>query len=415
MCIQTEKLMASINFYLYPYINKKNEQLVILVYQQRGAKLNHSTNIKIQAKAWDTKKQRVKSAYRNAADYNAYLDSLREQVTRAMLDLKIQGLDPSVELMRERLFPQKSKEVTLLQGLRKFIEAHRSTHSHEFVQKYQTMQTDLERYEQLHKTTLLYTHMDAPFFERYTQFLITEKQNTNNTIARKLSFLKTFLNWSGRHKLHQCKEYTEVKILTPKRAGHIALTESELDNLAKLNLKKEERLERVRDVFCFGCYTGLRYSDVENLKPENIVDLPGENGSVMKALRLNIIKTHEHLTVPLSALALAILEKYDYRLPVVSNQKTNAYLKELGQLAKLETPVQRVVFRGSERIETTQPKHELLTTHTARRTFATISASRGMNLVVLQRILGHATIQQTMEYIKEVEGAKVSEVLKVWG
>lgn len=302
-----------------------------------------------------------------------------------------------------------------MQGLRKFIDAHRATHSHEFVQKYQTMQADLERYEVLHKTTLLYIHMDAAFFERYTQFLITEKQNSNNTIARKLGFLKTFLNWSARHKLHKHKEYEEVKTPTAKRVVHVALSESELDKLAKLNLQANERLERVRDIFCFGCYTGLRYSDVENLKPENIVDLQGESGSIMKALRLNIIKTHEHLTVPLSALALAILERYDYCLPVVSNQKTNAYLKELGQLAKLDTPVQRVVFRGSERIETTQPKHELLTTHTARRTFATISASRGMNLVVLQRILGHATIQQTMEYIKEVEGAKVSEVLKVWG
>ncbi|MBX3101771.1 MAG: site-specific integrase [Bacteroidetes bacterium] len=407
--------MASINFYLYPYVNKKNEQLVILVYQHKGAKLNHSTNIKIQAKAWDTGKQRVKPQYPNAADYNAYLASLREQVTRAMLELKIQGLEPVVPRMRERLFPKENKDLTLLQGLFKFIEAHRTTHSHEFVQKYQTMQADLERYEQVNRVTLHYSQMDSGFFERYTQFLITEKKNTNNTVAKKLSFLKTFLGWSVRHKLHHNRDFEEAKTLSPKRSIHIALTESELQHLARLNLKKDERLERVRDVFCFGCYTGLRYSDIENLKPENIVDLPGENGHKSKGLRINIIKTHEHLTIPLAAPALSLLEKYGYQLPVMSNQKTNVYLKELGKVARLDSPVQRVTFRGSERIETRQSKYELVTTHTARRTFATLSAARGMNLVVLQRILGHANIKQTMEYIKEVEGAKISEVQKVWG
>jgi integrase len=92
-----------------------------------------------------------------------------------------------------------------------------------------------------------------------------------------------------------------------------------------------------------------------------------------------------------------------------NNQKTNAYLKEIGQEAGIESPVQQVRHVDA----TTQPKYACITTHTALRTFATLSAACGMNPIILQRILGHATLNQTLDYIKEIDGT--AEMLKVRG
>jgi integrase len=96
-----------------------------------------------------------------------------------------------------------------------------------------------------------------------------------------------------------------------------------------------------------------------------------------------------------------------------NNQKTNAYLKEIGQEAGIESPVQQVRHVGSRVDATTQPKYACITTHTAWRTFATLSAACGMNPIILQRILGHATLNQTLDYIKEIDGT--AEMLKVRG
>jgi len=407
--------MATINFYLHPKRDLQGDQLIILVVQHKGQKLNHSTGIKLSAKNWDKRHQRVKPQARFALNQNLLLNNLRDKAQNAILQLRMQGTEPTVANIRGVMFPQSEEVAKVLPSLNKFIESHRSSHSLGFLNKYNTLYTELEAIGGPEASGLHFTQLDATFMERYHHYLLEVKQNTNNTIAKKLGFLQAFLNWAAKNKLTIQNELPEIQLPPKRRAVHIALTRQELERLACLPLGELPKLERVRDVFCFGCYTGLRYSDIENLKPENVVELSREVGATTRGLRIHMVKTQDFLTVPLIPQALGLLEHYNYHLPVISNQKTNKFLKELGQLAGLDTPVQQVRFRGRERIENTLPKYELLTTHTARRTFATLSASGGMNLVILQRILGHANIKQTMEYIKEVEGAKITEMEKVWG
>jgi integrase len=125
--------------------------------------------------------------------------------------------------------------------------------------------------------------------------------------------------------------------------------------------------EKVRDVFCFQCYTGQRFSDIANLKREDI------KGNTW---HLHTYKTRDIIKVPLTPGALDILKKYENQanpLPVISHQKTNDIIKEVCEKAKINSLETKVMYRGKERIEIKKPKHDLISTHTARRTFVTLS------------------------------------------
>ena len=161
------------------------------------------------------------------------------------------------------------------------------------------------------------------------------------------------------------------------------LTQEEIIRIEKKEFKIE-RLNVIRDIFIFCVYTGLAYAEVESLCPDNITT--GMDGELW--LNIHRKKTKKDYQVPLFPQALKILEKYknnprclqkDRCLPVPSNVKYNAYLKEVGDMAEI-------------------PKDKPLVSHLARKTFAcTIGLANGMNIGVLSKILGHASIQVTLD------------------
>jgi integrase len=161
------------------------------------------------------------------------------------------------------------------------------------------------------------------------------------------------------------------------------LTQAEIDRIQNKEFKVE-RLNVIRDIFIFCCYSGLAYAEVEALCPDNVTT--GMDGEPW--LSIHRKKTDKHYQVPLFPIALKLLEKYKIHprclkkgrcLPVPSNVKYNAYLKEIGDMAEI-------------------PKDKPLVSHLARKTFAcTIGLANGMNIGVLSKILGHASIQVTLD------------------
>jgi integrase len=164
-------------------------------------------------------------------------------------------------------------------------------------------------------------------------------------------------------------------------------------------------LERVRDIFCFGCFTGLRYSDISRLRKEHI-----------KGREINMVseKTTEHLNIPLNNYTSSILKKYNYALPVISIQKANDFLKDAGKLAKIEESVILTKFRGVAEIQIKKPKYEFLTTHAARRTFVTLSLEKGMRPETVMSITGHKEYRTFKKYIKITSKVKLIEMKKIW-
>ena len=233
-----------------------------------------------------------------------------------------------------------------------------------------------------------------------------ELEHLNNTVGKYISALKTFMRWAAKRGYHENYIFEQFKAYR-EEADVVYLTDEELTTLYELDLSNRTSLEQVRDVFCLGCYTGLRFSDIAALRPENIVK--GE-------IHLTTYKTKQVLSIPLTLKATEIIKKYidsPSFLPIISNQKTNDYLKVLGEIAGIDEPIIKTRFRGAERVEETHPKHQLLTTHTARRTFITLSLEKGMRAETVMKISGHKDYKTFKKYIAISEKMKRVE-MAVW-
>jgi len=191
----------------------------------------------------------------------------------------------------------------------------------------------------------------------------------------------------------------------------IFLTRDELQRIRDLEIPETKNyLERVRDVFLFCCFTGLRYSDVYNLRKSDIKD---------GHIEITTIKTHDYLVIELNDHSRAILEKYedvhfegDKALPVTSNQKMNTYLKELGKLAGIDEPIKQTYYIGNERKEEVHPKHELLASHVGRRTFICNALSLGIPAQVVMKWTGHSDYKAMKPYIDIADDIKAESMTK---
>ncbi len=231
----------------------------------------------------------------------------------------------------------------------------------------------------------------------------------NTTIAKDVSFVRWFLRWSFFAGYYHGNLHDSFK---PKLKGTdgaakeiIFLTMDEVKKLEEWPFKPgQNALERVRDVFLFCCFTGLRYSDVAKLKRMDIK--PG-------FIKVVTQKTNDGLKIELNRHSQAILDKYgdckfrdDLALPVISNQKMNDALKDLGKLCGIDEPVRIVYFKGNERHEEIMPKYELMTTHCARRTFVITALQLGIPSEVIMRWTGHSSFKAMKPYYKIVDEMK---------
>lgn len=222
---------------------------------------------------------------------------------------------------------------------------------------------------------------------------------SNNTINKQLGLLKWFLRWAENNNYPTSPDWKKFssRLKQPERTI-VFLDWDELMTVYNCAIPEQKQyLARVRDVFCFCCFTGLRYSDVANLRRSDVYQ---------NHIRVTTIKTTDTLNIELNQYAKTILQKYegecypgDLALPVISDQRMNEYLRELGELARLTTPVRKIYFTGSERIEEVRPKYEYLTTHCGRRTFICNALSFGIPANVVMKWTGHSDYSAMKPYI----------------
>lgn len=206
------------------------------------------------------------------------------------------------------------------------------------------------------------------FIEEFDDFL--RQFNGHNTAMKNLYRLKAVTTYALKVKRYITEDPFVGKPLTLKKVSPVYLTETELKMLIAKTMAVQ-RLEQVKDLFLFQCFTGLAYADMRNLKAEWIDQM---------IIKTNRQKSGEPTLAFMYQTARNILEKYHYKLPIVSNQKMNAYLKEIADICCIS---------------------KKLTTHVARHTYATtINLKNGVSLQTVQKLLGHATIKQTEHYAR---------------
>lgn len=241
---------------------------------------------------------------------------------------------------------------------------------------------------------------------QFVAYLRDDANLRNSTIKKQIGFLKWFLRWANAKGYHVIRDF---EIFSPKLKDTekkvIFLEWDELMKVYNFEFPENKRyLERVRDVFCFCCFTSLRYSDVANLKWHNVSD---------NYIMITTIKTADTLKIELNDFSKAILEKYkDYSfpnnkvLPVITNQKMNEYIKQVGYVCGINTPINITYYRGNKRIDEVYPKYQLLGTHSGRRTFICNALMLGISPEVVMKWTGHSDYKSMGPYIDIADSYK---------
>ncbi len=297
------------------------------------------------------------------------------------------------------------------------------------IKVYITTRNHIEAYQKAKRVKITLEQASYGFLQGFYNYLISEVGHINITAAKQVTTVKTFLSFARKHgyKVNQTYHDFNVKRETLEV---IALTENEFITLYTFDLSDYDKflpvvkvengkevtsklgyktLEKVRDILCFSCVTGLRYSDLAQLRSEHI------KGS---EIQLTVTKTREIIKVPLNQYSKSILDRYRLNiqpLPMISNQKLNVYIKELCKLATINDQVQIVRYQGAKRIEKTYPKYELISAHTGRKTFATLSLEKGANAEEVMSMTGHRSYNSFKRYVKITEERKKLVMQKAWG
>ncbi|GEM67164.1 hypothetical protein SMI01S_07700 [Sphingobacterium mizutaii NBRC 14946 = DSM 11724] len=300
----------------------------------------------------------------------------------------------------------------------RYIQENQATRVKGSLKVYGTLKKHLQNFEIYRKKKVTFGEINYSFFQEFRAYLFQlerkvgdeKRQMLNSTIAKQIKTLKTFLKYARLQGIIVDRSYEDFTVKKDEK-DIIALTQDEFDLLYNADLSENKRLERIRDIFCFSCTTGLRWSDLQNLEWHNI------RGN---EIIITVHKTREKLSIPLSQISAAILYKYKQLdlptpLPRIAGQTFNKYIKELCQLLSFDTSIEMVRNRGAERVVTIKQKWELISAHTGRRTFVTLSLEKGIAAEYIMRITGHKDYKSFKRYIDLTEKSKAQVVVNAWG
>jgi integrase len=406
---QKVKAMSTINFYLKA-ADKKGECPIYLTYQKKGEKFRYFTKLKTPEKSWSN--QRVKPNYIGYSETNSILDDINNILKEIERESIFNKKDYGIEIIKKK-FQLKFSGLTVANDFfktyDKFIEDNKATKATWTIKGYKGLKTKLLKFSVAKNYTITFEIIDFNFYEAFVSYMLKDLGNLNNTVGSYIKNLKVFLQWAiDREHTSQNYNFRKFKVFSDE-ADTIYLTENELMTLYRKRFSK--RLTPVKDTFCFACFTGLRFSDLEKLSNAHIKD---------NYIEIKAEKTRDNVRVPLNHFAKDLLSKYkdqnkDRALPTgITNQKTNAFLKEIGELAKIDSSVRLEQFSGSNRKVTMKPKYELITTHTARRTFVTLALEKGIRAEVVMAMTGHKSYKNFMKYVKITDKVMEQEMNRVW-
>ena len=284
--------------------------------------------------------------------------------------------------------------------------------------KYETIRYNLKSFRDwkrkngLPNFDVTFEYFDEDGFQSFVDYLREVKEYVNTTIRKDIVMLKVVIRWAYRRRYHNNSMFEAFRpALKSAPRKVVFFNKKELEKLENFEIPKSKLyLIRVRDVFLFQCYTGIRYSDLANLRRCDVHDT---------YIEITTIKTVDSLRIELNTHSKAILKKYEpfnfkdgKALPVVSNQKMNTYLHELCELAGFDEPIRITYYRGNERFDEIKPKHKVVGTHTGRRSFICNAIGMGIAPQVVMKWTGHSDYKAMKPYIDVCDDIKAEAMKK---
>ncbi len=394
-----EKSFGLLFFMRKPRGYKTGEIVISMRITVDGTAAEVSTKRKCDPVKWNPDAGRMYGKTDDVKLFNAFLDTLQQKVFEAKRQLVETDKEVTAENIKNKLLgiePGKEKHM-LMEVFRHHNDQMQSLIGQEFssgtLERYQTSFRHTQSFLQVRYkvSDMDITKLNHEFITEYEHWLRCTRKCGHNSTMKYLSNFKKIVNRCVRNGWLIRDPFMNFKI-TKREVERDPLTEPELTTLASKELQFE-RLRMVRDIFLFSCYSGLAYADVKKLKRADIyIGIDGNKWLLSKRQ-----KTDVAARIPLLPVAMEIMQKYndhtqcmlkDLLLPVLSNQKMNAYLKEIADLCGIS---------------------KTLTYHIARHTFATtVTLSNGVPIETVSKMLGHRNLKTTQHYAKIVD-RKISD------
>ena len=391
-----------------PKSDKETLILFSCYFKNENKKFVFSTGEKIMPENWDFEN---KFPFVNGKKKSKFVQSIRLQMNRySDLFLETESLykrinEPFTSKNLKKVFDEEFKKAP--SGKNAFFDAYDEftaekekgkEWSASTIKRYKNIKNILEKFEAARKFKLTFSKIDETFHREFTSYCMDDLKHINNTYARNLGLFKTFMFWARKNKFTYNDSFVEFKKVERVITNQIALTIDDLNKLMQHEFESE-KLRKVRDVFVFACVTGMRFGELSLIRRSNVT-----NDFIL--LKENKDETKETREIPLTSISRYILLKYDYKLPLIANQKQNKYIKDVFQEMEYNNKVQKVTTKGKENIKEEMFFYDRISTHTARRTFITMMKRQGKSDKLIASITGHNDMKTLNQYYQISEPEK---------
>ena len=395
---------ATISILFYLKRAKANAQGLAPIFQRitiNGRRLDNSTGKFVDPSKWHPEMSKMRGNSEEARLINGHLDNLRTKILIAEKELNKKDIPANLETLKNMLLGPKERQRLLVPIFEEHNNKIKELLGIEYAPgTYERYQTSLKHTKDFlnwkyNISDIDITKIDHAFITDYEFYLRSVRKCANNTAVKYIKNFNKIIKLCLANDWLEKNPFANYKSKV-KEVERVYLSEGEIQNIINKDFKTE-RLSLVRDIFLFSCFTGLAYIDVKNLTKSHIsIGIDGD-----KWIFTHRQKTESASKIPVLPVTQMIIDKYadhpqaineEKLLPILSNQKMNAYLKEIAAVCEIEKE---------------------LTFHIARHTFATtVTLTNGVPIESVSKMLGHKNLRTTQHYAKVLD-KKVSEDMKI--
>ena len=370
---------------------------------------------KVQANDWNFLKQRVgnpeiKKHDKRKDEINKFLDDYQAKANSYFNSCKLNDISLTEKVIKDFLNGNvfvKSQNNNINTVLKQYIVFKKQTVSPKTLKKLDVVQNFLINYQEYIKVNLTFNDIDETLLISLREYATNVLDHQRNTVFSNFQDIKSFLRWAKVRKYYSGFAHENFK--TPSNTKlHLSLSFDELKTLYFYPFETK-RLDRIRDVFCLGCLTGLRRQDLISLRREHIQG---------RFINITLKKSPLPVIIPIVDAAQRIIDKYDnpdLLFRKISHSNYLKYLTDCCKLAGLTINTLQIRFIGNSRFDKYLPKNELITGHTSRKTFMSLSFELGVPEITITSITGHQDGKKVIHGYLKVDGpTKLKQLDKAW-
>jgi len=410
-------------------MSNADDGYIHILYTHKGKPTYFSTKVQVDSKThWNDTKQKVDSTkgIRKSRNKIALVDSLMKRdksstdvikkykadIERIARDFERQDIEPTgkrVKAEYKSSKQQKGINQNFEELFNDFLDApsiQGKQRTESTRKQYGSCLFNLKRYAKDKGLSLTLELISKDFYGKYLGYLEKEQGMKLNSRGNQIKNLKAFCRWLSKNKGYDFGFDLASLKATKELMEIIFLSEEELRLLEHLDLDNKPGLDKVRDLFLFQCYTGLRYSDLTRFNKDHI------NGVIIE---MKALKTGKKIYIPLRPEAHKLLVKYSLELPRLSEHWCNEQLKRLGRLAGINETIEQQKMVSGKKIHTHVPKWQLLTTHIACKTFISLGVADGIQIGTMSKMTGRSKKILLDHYYEVSETDIVKEMERAYG